>query len=105
MGIINMEENKFTQLLNNENAHINKLHKIVLDSVNEEKLLADKVYSSTESLSFSDKMADSVAKFGGSWKFIILFIVVIVCWITINIYWLNNKSFDPYPFILLNLIL
>jgi len=100
-----MEKNKFTQLLENENEHISKLHKIVLDSVDEEKLLADKVYSSAESLSLADKLADKVAEFGGSWRFIILFLGMIICWIALNAYWLNNKSFDPYPFILLNLIL
>lgn len=100
-----MKKDTFTQLLQNESEHVSKLHKIVLDSVNEEKLLADKVYSSTENLSLSDKLSDKVAEFGGSWKFIILFLVMITAWIILNIYWLNNKGFDPYPFILLNLVL
>jgi uncharacterized membrane protein len=51
------------------------------------------------------KVADKVAAFGGSWKFIILFGVFILFWILINIYVFLNKGFDPYPFILLNLIL
>jgi uncharacterized membrane protein len=54
---------------------------------------------------FGQKIADKVAAFGGSWKFIILFGVFIVLWILANIYVLLNKGFDPYPFILLNLIL
>ena len=100
-----MEKDRFTQLLQNESDHINKLHEIVLDSVNEEKLLADKIYSSKEKLSIGDKLADKVAEFGGSWKFIILFLCMILFWISLNVYWLKNKGFDPYPFILLNLIL
>lgn len=51
------------------------------------------------------RLADAVATFGGSWKFIIIFGLFIVIWITSNIVFLFNKGFDPYPFILLNLIL
>jgi len=51
------------------------------------------------------KMADAVAKFGGSWGFIIVFTVILVVWMTINIIHLFGVSFDPYPFILLNLFL
>ena len=51
-------------------------------------------------------MADRVAKFGGSWTFILLFSFSIVVWIIINTWFLlSGKSFDPYPFILLNLVL
>ena len=46
-----------------------------------------------------------MATFGGSWTFIIFFGVFILLWIAFNIYLLANKGFDPYPFILLNLIL
>lgn len=100
-----MKTNAFTQLLENENDHLNKLHQIVLDSIEEEKLLVDKVYSAKENFSLGDKVADIVAEFGGSWKFIILFLFIILGWIVLNIYWLKNRSFDPYPFILLNLVL
>ncbi len=56
-------------------------------------------------LSFGDRMADKIATFGGSWTFILSFIGFLVIWIFINIFWLKNHAFDPYPFILLNLIL
>jgi uncharacterized membrane protein len=46
-----------------------------------------------------------VAEFGGSWGFIIFFGGFLVCWIILNAFWLSNQGFDPYPFILLNLIL
>ena len=50
-------------------------------------------------------MADKVASFGGSWTFIISFFIFITIWITSNVIIFTNKEFDPYPFILLNLIL
>lgn len=54
---------------------------------------------------FGEKLADQVASFGGSWKFIILFFTLLVVWIIINSIAFLMKPFDPYPFILLNLIL
>ena len=56
---------------------------------------------------FGQRAADAVAKFGGSWAFIILFGVTLVCWVILNSFILvnYNKAFDPYPYILLNLFL
>ncbi|MEN9335750.1 MAG: hypothetical protein RLZZ500_737 [Bacteroidota bacterium] len=51
------------------------------------------------------RIADKVADFGGSWTFIISFLGFLLLWIAFNVFWLQNKGFDPYPFILLNLIL
>lgn len=56
-----------------------------------------------ESLTFGQRIADRVAKFGGSWPFIILFTVVMIMWMAINV--VRLAYFDPYPFILLNLCL
>jgi uncharacterized membrane protein len=56
-------------------------------------------------LSFGERLADKVATFGGSWTFIIFFALFIFFWIGMNLYWLANDSFDPFPFILLNLML
>lgn len=100
-----MKKNQFEQLLQNEDEHIKKLHQIVLDSVKEEELIANKVYTTEEKLSAGERLADKVAEFGGSWRFIIYFFVVILFWICLNVYFLKSKPFDPYPFILLNLIL
>ncbi|MGZ8541716.1 MAG: DUF1003 domain-containing protein [Chitinophagaceae bacterium] len=50
-------------------------------------------------------LADKVASFGGSWKFIIIFFSFLVAWMLINIWWFHNRGFDPFPFILLNLLL
>ncbi len=56
-------------------------------------------------LTFGQKIADKVALFGGSWTFIITFFLFIALWIMSNIILLNDNGFDPFPFILLNLIL
>jgi len=53
---------------------------------------------------WGEQIADSVARFGGSWAFIITFGVVLVVYTVINIF-LDKKAWDPYPFILLNLFL
>lgn len=57
--------------------------------------------------SFGARMADAVARFGGSWTFIGLFAAVLVVWVIANTLLLvrYNAAFDPYPFILLNLVL
>jgi CRP/FNR family transcriptional regulator, cyclic AMP receptor protein len=57
-----------------------------------------------EESTFGERIADAVARFGGSWSFIILFGVVLVCYSGLNIA-LRHKAWDPYPFILLNLFL
>jgi CRP/FNR family cyclic AMP-dependent transcriptional regulator len=57
-----------------------------------------------EKSTFGDRIADTVARFGGSWTFIILFLVVLVIYSCINVA-LVNRAWDPYPFILLNLFL
>ena len=57
-----------------------------------------------EKLTYGDRLADQVAAFGGSWRFIILFGLTILLWVTANI-WLLSRPLDTYPFIFLNLIL
>ena len=58
-------------------------------------------------LTFGQRLADRVASFGGSWTFILLFLGVLLCWVCLNTFLLSrhNAQFDPFPYILLNLIL
>ena len=56
-------------------------------------------------LTFGQRVADRVATFGGSWTFIIFFSVVLFLWVTVNSFILANRAFDPYPYILMNLVL
>jgi uncharacterized membrane protein len=92
--------------LKKEIGELTELEKTVLTSVTENTTLTDKIEGEEKQvLTTGQRIADKVASFGGSWTFIISFGVFILFWITINVFWLVNKGFDPYPFILLNLIL
>jgi uncharacterized membrane protein len=55
--------------------------------------------------SFGDRVADAIARFGGSWVFILGFLAFLFVWTVANAFMLGQKSFDPYPFIFLNLVL
>jgi uncharacterized membrane protein len=57
------------------------------------------------SMTFGERVADKVAQFGGSWSFIGLFGGILVAWMIVNAWVLARHPFDPYPFILLNLVL
>lgn len=56
-------------------------------------------------MSFGDKVADKLSEVAGSWTFIIIFCGFLLFWIVLNAYLLKNDAVDPYPFILLNLLL
>jgi len=58
-----------------------------------------------EQVTLGQRVADKVASFGGSWPFIFIFIFVLSVWMFYQIIVAHNKGFDPYPFILLNLVL
>lgn len=90
--------------LSAEMGDLGELEKTVLDSIGESKTISARLDDEIPS-TFGQRIADKVATFGGSWKFIISFGVILVLWICANAILLNNKGFDPYPFILLNLIL
>lgn len=81
------------------------LEKEVLDALHHNQTISDDVDQSVEeTLTYGQRLADRIAEFGGSWTFIISFFAVLFTWIAANVY-LFTKPFDPYPFILLNLIL
>ncbi|HEX8013620.1 MAG TPA: DUF1003 domain-containing protein [Flavobacterium sp.] len=84
---------------------LSNLEENVISSLKEDKSIVSIVEDEDETRNFGQKIADKVADFGGSWTFIISFLLFIVIWIGANVYILANKGFDPYPFILLNLIL
>ena len=65
----------------------------------------DNTDSADEQASFGQKAADKIARFAGSWTFILTFTVCLLLWMGVNILFLKAKAFDPYPFILLNLVL
>jgi uncharacterized membrane protein len=75
----------------------------------EEKLISRQLkYEARGVFTFGQRMADRMARFGGSWRFLLIFTGILILWIGFNgfaVYWLHSKPFDPYPFILLNLAL
>jgi uncharacterized membrane protein len=102
----NYREKAITEYLAKEIGELTELEKTVLSSVTNNNTLTDKIDGDDKQLlTAGQRIADKVASFGGSWTFIISFGVFIFIWISVNIFWLINKGFDPYPFILLNLIL
>jgi uncharacterized membrane protein len=100
-------EKYISDYLIKETGDLTELEKTVLTSVNDKTTLTSKIASADDeqSLTAGQRVADKVASFGGSWKFLILFGLFLIVWISLNIFWLANKGYDPYPFILLNLIL
>jgi len=99
-------EKNISRYLNKEIGELSDMEKTVLTSLTDNTTLSDKIDGDDQqNLTFGQRIADKVASFGGSWTFIISFGVFIFIWICLNIFWLVNKGFDPYPFILLNLIL
>lgn len=94
------------ELLKSEDEHISKLHDIVGKAITEEALLTERLtLEESDKRSFGQRLSDKVAEFGGSWRFIIIFGGILFCWIVFNTAVMRNQSFDPYPYILLNLIL
>jgi uncharacterized membrane protein len=101
-----MQADDINQLLSDENEHLKKLHQIVKETIEAEELIIQNLSNPPEDiLTKGQKISDKVARFGGSWKFIILFGVVLTIWIIFNVLAINRFKFDPYPFILMNLIL
>ena len=101
-----MENRDITDLLSDEEKHLDKLHKIVEDTLKAEELIIHNLLNPPiETLTQGQKISDKVAQFGGSWRFIILFAVILTLWIVYNVIATGKGQFDPYPFILMNLIL
>ncbi len=93
-------------LLKSESEQLNKLRDIVSKALTDQSLILDNLLNPPkEILTRGQKVSDKVARFGGSWAFIISFFIVLTMWISYNSIAPLRKEFDPYPFILMNLIL
>ena len=94
------------KLKNSEINQLSKLQEIVKKTIKDEKLIIENLLNPPdEILTMGQNISDKVARFGGSWVFIILFFIILIIWIIFNSVALKNFEFDPYPFILMNLIL
>ena len=94
------------EVLQDEVGELSALDQEVIDSLQEHEILSENIGKEfDQDLTFGERLSDRIASFGGSWTFIMIFGVVLFVWIVINTIVLATRAFDPYPFILMNLIL
>jgi uncharacterized membrane protein len=105
--IHNQYRKKYLEVLIRKETHeLNRLEKNVLKAIQSDELLSRKLHGEeTETLTTGQRLADRIAEFGGSWTFIIIFFLFIIGWIALNSFLILSRPVDPYPFILLNLML
>lgn len=95
-----------TSLIAQEKGELAILDNDVMEAIKNNSILSENIEDIKDgALTLGQRLADKIAVFGGSWSFIIAFFSFILIWMIINIFILVTKPFDPYPFILLNLIL
>lgn len=93
-------------LIKSEEKQLARIKEIVQQTIDEEKLIVDNLlHEPAEMLTKGQSISDKVASFGGSWKFIIIFSIILFIWILFNTLSFQSDRFDPYPFILMNLVL
>jgi len=93
-------------LSKSESKQLIKLQQIVKQAIADEKLIVENLVNEPkEILTPGQSISDKVASFGGSWKFIISFSIILSVWIAFNTLSPGKQQFDPYPFILMNLVL
>lgn len=94
------------KLLEQEKRTLSEMDMEVLAKNRSQQVLSKNINNEFDkNLTMGQKIADKIADFGGSWTFILLFIAILLSWIIMNSISLLKHSFDPYPFILLNLVL
>ena len=93
-------------ILEEDKGELSRLDLEVLQSLKEQETVTENLNLAFEKdLTLGQLIADRVASFGGSWTFIIVFFVILVLWMAVNSLFLFSRPFDPYPYILLNLVL
>ena len=94
------------QLLTARNERMQKLQGIVKEAIDEQELITNNLANPPqEVITRGQRLADKVAAFGGSWTFIVSFFIILSAWILYNSMAPKGDNFDPYPFILMNLVL
>ena len=95
-----------SEMLGQERGELTRLEQEVVQSLADHETLAENIeaeYSGHRS--FGERLSDRLAAFGGSWTFIMIFFVILIGWMAFNVVAVARDIFDPYPFILLNLVL
>jgi len=94
------------KIMEDEKGDLTNLEKDVIEKLTDYETISTNIDKEFDTqLKLGERLSDKIASFGGSWRFIIIFASVLFIWIAINSYFLLSRPFDPYPFILLNLIL
>ncbi len=106
-GCLNGFRTEFVRAqMEKDRGELGALEEEVMKSLREGQIVADDVNREFErGLTLGERTADKVAEFGGSWRFIIIFFSVMLVWVVVNSFLLLRQPFDPYPYILLNLVL
>lgn len=95
-----------TSLMKEEKGELAKIDQDVMEAIQNNAVLTENIQDKMDAeLTIGQRMADAIATFGGSWTFIIAFFSFLALWIALYGWLLGAKQFDPYPFILLNLVL
>jgi uncharacterized membrane protein len=95
-----------SELLHNERGELTKLERDVVQSLADHETLAENIEAEfVGHRTLGERLSDRLASFGGSWTFIVIFFTVLVAWMAFNVVTVARDIFDPYPFILLNLVL
>ncbi len=94
------------ELLQQEHGEFSELDREVAESIAKQETIAENTEEEyDEKRTFGERLSDGLARFGGSWAFLISFGVVLAIWMAYNLVRGDRAAFDPYPFILLNLVL
>lgn len=94
------------ELLEMEVGELDEAEEEVLDNIRSNHILAEDINEEyDENLTLGQRAADHISEFGGSWYFISIFFFILVTWMCINSWYLLENAYDPYPYILLNLVL
>jgi uncharacterized membrane protein len=94
------------EVLQDEIGELSALDNEVIESLQQHELVSSDISKQFEKkLTFGERLSDTIAAFGGSWTFIIFFSFVLFVWVVANSFILANRAFDPYPYILMNLVL
>jgi uncharacterized membrane protein len=96
----------YERILQREKGRLSNLEKEVIESLKEHEFISENTNDQFEdNLTLGERLSDKLAKFGGSWTFIIAFFTILCGWMIVNSAILMSQKFDPFPFILLNLVL
>ncbi|MEY2493547.1 MAG: hypothetical protein QOJ45_39 [Verrucomicrobiota bacterium] len=94
------------EVLEDEVGELSALDQEVVESLQAHEILSSDISKQFErELTFGEKLSDTIAAFGGSWTFIIVFGMILLVWVVGNSFILATRAFDPFPYILMNLVL